>query len=350
MASNEESVITVQTSPPGAASDLASVIGSLEDGDMKQWCGAKRIEILITGKTGVGKSTLVNALVGRKVAKEGSKLRPETMGVTEYQLMTDQGVEIIVWDSPGLQDGTDNEPAYLAEMKEKCSNVDIVICCIKLETKAKLGEEQADFEAIRKLTETFGPDWWKYSVFVMTFGNQLESMLKTKHQGAVIEEKFNARIDSWEQRIHQALLSAGVPEKIVRQVPVTVAGHFKKPHLPGRQYWFSLLWRTILHHTNPKSQPALVKMNEQRFRRASEVTDTDFTSTASHEQPIVIDNFVPLIGLALNGLAVGAGLGAAVGVAGAGVGAAVGIVVGGSVGAGLGILLYLWKRREEKMQ
>ena len=343
----------VQPTLPGAASelsDLSSAIDALNDGDMKKWCKAKRLEILITGKTGVGKSTLVNALVGRNVAKEGRNLRPETMGVSEYQLTTALGLEVVVWDTPGLLDGTGNEAAYLAEMKEKCSNVDIVICCISLDPKAKLGEEQADFQAIHKLTKTFGSDWWKYSVFVMTFGNQLESMVKTKHQKAVVEEKFNANIESWKQRIHQALSSAGVPDKIVSQVPVEVAGHFKKPHLPGRQYWFSTLWHTIADRMKPKSQPAFVRINEERFRSSSEVNLSDFTSTQGHEQPIVIDRVIPVVGMALNGLALGAGLGAAVGAAGAGVGAAVGVVVGGSVGAGIGLLLYLWKRNKENVE
>ena len=346
MASN----VTAQPSTPAAASELSSAIDSLPDGDMKEWCKAKRLEILITGKTGVGKSTLVNGLVGKVVAKEGRNLRATTREVTKYQLTTALGLEIIVWDSPGLQDGTENEAAYLEEMKGKCSNVDIVICCIRFETRTKLGEAQADFVAISKLTETFGPEWWRYSIFVMTFGNMLESMLKTTTHPGRVEEEFNADIKTWKQRIHQALSSAGVPEKIVSQVPVEVAGHFKKPHLPGRQYWFSTLWHTIADRMKPKSQPAFVKINEERFRSSSEVNLSDFTSTQGHEQPIVIDRVVPVVGMALNGLALGVGLGAAIGAAGAGVGAAVGVVVGGSVGAGIGLLLYLWKRNKENVE
>ena len=344
--------VTAQPSTPGGRaaselSDLSSAVDSLDDDknrDMKKWCKAKRIEILITGKTGVGKSTLVNGLVGRKVAKEGRNLRPETMGVTDYQLTTAQGLEIIVWDSPGLQDGTGNEAAYLAEMKEKCSEVDIVICCISLDPRAKLGEEQTDFKAIKKLTETFGPEWWKYSVFVMTFGNMLESMVKTKyHQKAAVEDKFNANIESWKQRIHQALSSAGVPEKIVSQVPVEVAGYFRKPHLPGREYWFSKLWLTIADRIKPKSQPAFVKINEKRFRKSSEVRPSDITSTQGHEQPIVIDRIISVVKMAFEGMVIGARLGARVkGTAGACVGGA----VGGTLGAALGLLQYLWERQE----
>ena len=111
-------------------------------------------------------------------------MRATTLDVTRYEVKTKDGFEIIVWDSPGLQDGSENEAQYLASMKEKCSDVDIVVYCIKLDPRSQLEdhETQNDFLAIRKLTATFCPEWWKHAIFVMTFANLLESMLKVKYR------------------------------------------------------------------------------------------------------------------------------------------------------------------------
>ena len=77
-----------------------------------------KLKVEVTGKTGIVKSTLANALIGSKVVDVGDGLKSSTKEVTPYS-KTQKGVEIIAWDSPGLQDGTDNEKEYLTEMKEK---------------------------------------------------------------------------------------------------------------------------------------------------------------------------------------------------------------------------------------
>ena len=41
-------------------------------------CGCKSVKIVIIGQTGVGKSTLVNGIIGRKVADVGSTLDSKT--------------------------------------------------------------------------------------------------------------------------------------------------------------------------------------------------------------------------------------------------------------------------------
>ncbi len=71
----------------------------------KWWHGSKSISVFVSGKTGVGKSTLVNALLGEKVAKEGDTLDPETSEVKSFTGNI-QEIDVTVWDSPGLQDGT----------------------------------------------------------------------------------------------------------------------------------------------------------------------------------------------------------------------------------------------------
>ena len=52
-----------------------------------EWCRQKygqKFSLLITGKTGVGKSSLVNALIGMPGAEEGDDKVPSTDEVTSY--------------------------------------------------------------------------------------------------------------------------------------------------------------------------------------------------------------------------------------------------------------------------
>ena len=131
---------------------------------MEWFRGSKEVRIFITGKTGVGKSTLVNGLVGKVMAKEGDTLDPETSKVKSYEKQH-HCVKVTVWDSPGLQDGTSNEANYLKDMKRRCSGMDICIYCVSL-METRFTEGCADIVAMKKLTSVFGKKMWENAVFV----------------------------------------------------------------------------------------------------------------------------------------------------------------------------------------
>ena len=78
--------------------------------------------ILVTGKTGAGKSLLVNGLIGKNVTEEGSSLDPITMKIEQFNRIV-QGVPVLIFDSPGLRAGTENEKQYLLEVEQKCKKL-----------------------------------------------------------------------------------------------------------------------------------------------------------------------------------------------------------------------------------
>jgi GTP-binding protein HSR1-related protein len=68
----------------------------------------QKINLMITGATGCGKSSTINALFDLDVAKVGTGTKPETMEITRYDLDN-----LILWDSPGLGDGKEADARHV---------------------------------------------------------------------------------------------------------------------------------------------------------------------------------------------------------------------------------------------
>lgn len=79
----------------------------------------QKINLLITGATGCGKSSTINAMFNTEIAKVGIGVDPETMEIQKYELEN-----LVLWDSPGLGDGKEKDIAHSKGIIKKLNELD----------------------------------------------------------------------------------------------------------------------------------------------------------------------------------------------------------------------------------
>ena len=228
----------------------------------------KKLSFLLTGKTGVGKSRLVNALVGEDVADEGQQRDSCTNTATPYKV-TKEDIDILVWDSPGLQDGNDDcSNWYLENLKDINSRygIDVVIYCLKMDDRRFYSEDK---KAIRKLTEGFGKELWKKTVIALTFANKIQDPDEIDHDIYFLKE-----FTEWERQLRGVpsgiLTELQIDSQVLSALPIIPVGNYagrpKKPKpLPNGDHWLSELWISCYSVMSDTAGIALYKISKNRL-------------------------------------------------------------------------------------
>lgn len=133
----------------------------------------KSITILLAGRTGVGKSSTINSLLGAQVAPVG-KYRPTTMSVVSY-LHEHGGFQYQVVDTPGLCDDlpeVGNDDRYLAAIREASAQADCLLFVTELDAARVSSDER---RGIHMLTEALGASVWEHALLVLTRADTVEA-------------------------------------------------------------------------------------------------------------------------------------------------------------------------------
>jgi len=79
----------------------------------------QKVNLMITGATGSGKSSTINALFDTEVAKVGVGVDPETMDIQKHDLDN-----LVLWDTPGLGDGKKKDNQHAKAILKKLNELD----------------------------------------------------------------------------------------------------------------------------------------------------------------------------------------------------------------------------------
>jgi predicted GTPase len=297
--------------------------------------------LLLIGRTGVGESSTVNTLLGRPVAKV-SRYDVGTRGVEKYEPESSR-IQFLVYDTPGLCDANPdkgNDKRYLEEMRSKVGKVDCSLFVTQL-TETRVRPEEED--ALRFITDAFGPTIWNRSVIVFTCAD--------------LVKKANFKDDCEQRtlRINRAIKTA-ISTSTGRQVlepsemgdVPSVAVSNEEDTTPDGERWLGKLYTTVFERFSDngllpfllatvearpegKDKQGRPVLNEgEKVRVAGKLVDTTIKppSTPSTTTQAVINASI-VTSMTLAGTGVGSFLGP------------VGAVVGGAAGASVGLFVWL---------
>ena len=287
------------------------------------------VNILVTGPTGAGKSTLINAMMGGAVAKvshgAGSVQSEVEVHEGEYE-----GIQLKVYDTTGFSDTRGKSGDSIVKEIAESNKFDLILICVRMDDRANEGVRKM----FRVLGENLRQEMWERSIIVLTFANsflQLRSIKKSpKNKADIIKDE----IEDFKGHVH-GFLSPTLRKETIDEIPFCIAGDDDDERkLPTTDDWLEDLWNECIKRSSEDAGNFLKLIANYRIMlmEAGAVSGTTVVGA--------------VVGGAIGGVA-----GTVLPVTGNIVGAAGGAVIGGGIGAIIsGIVVALKRKFKNKNQ
>ncbi|NJL88450.1 MAG: GTPase RsgA [Coleofasciculaceae cyanobacterium SM2_1_6] len=122
-------------------------LNSEQEREIKRRVEAERnkpLIVIVMGQTGVGKSSLINALFGTKL--KTNDVQPETKFPEKHIERESDGYELWFWDMPGIGESSSADAGYLHDYRQKILEADVALWLCHADSRSVT----FDVEAIQK--------------------------------------------------------------------------------------------------------------------------------------------------------------------------------------------------------
>ncbi len=285
----------------------------------------QKINIMVTGATGCGKSSTINALFDTEVAKVGVGVDPETMEIEKYELDN-----LVLWDTPGLGDGREADNRHAKNIinklleRDKDGNALIDLVLVILDGGSR--NMGTDYELINNvIIPNLGPEKERRILVAI---NQADMAMKGRNwdyeknePDEQLKEFLDNKAASVRDRIYEA---TGL-----RVEPIYYsAGYMEDGGVQNRPYNLSKLLYYIVKAT--PSEKRAVYVNNVNNDEAMWVDNDEILDYGSETRKSIFDSIKDGVS---DGADVGGDIGSIFGNTGRVIGTVVGGIVGGVVGA-----------------
>ncbi len=279
----------------------------------------QKVNILITGATGCGKSSTINALFKVDKAKVGQGTTPETMDISKYELDN-----IVIYDSPGLGDGKEADERHskniIDKLYEKDKNGNLLIDLVLVILDGSTKDYGTSFALINNvIVPNLGQDKKRLLVAI----NQADMAMKgrgwnnSENKPMPELEKFlDDKVSSTRERIKEATN--------VDIDPIYYVAGYKEGNKPQIPYNLPKLLLFILKNTKAEKRAVFaqdINNNKDMWKDDDRLKD--------YSREIKETLWESIVSSASKGSDIGGDIGAVFGDTGRKIGKAVGTVVGG---------------------
>jgi uncharacterized protein (DUF697 family)/GTPase Era involved in 16S rRNA processing len=197
---------------------------------------ARPPKLMILGRRGAGKSSLVNAVFGERVAAVGSVLS-ETGRPTWYSYQGPRG-EMKILDTRGLGDRTRPEAANFQDSLDEIRAVlveehpdAILFLCKAKDVDSHIAQDVANIEAVR----AFIAQKHRYEAPVVAVVTQVDELDPKRVEPPYENEVKRRNIDTAVRTIEEALTESGIA--LARVIPVSTYAEYEGERRIYDNYW-----------------------------------------------------------------------------------------------------------------